>query len=122
MALALLALAACGGESSGTTSEIEDCLWAAGAEQATEASDLRFADANSADSVSDHGRLDSSGQLSVGTYEAPGKGDWKIYYVARKGYRVSLNVLLRDPSKAAKVIAYVHPADTPTIRSADACL
>lgn len=66
---------------------------------------------------------DRSGTLSVGAYQGRGSsGGWAVYYVARKGYRVSLATLRRQPNKAAKVVAYIHPKGAAAMQNADACL
>jgi len=114
-------LAACGDDSPSPTSEIEDCLKEAGAEITTDVADLSFAVDYGFGVKEDHG-ADGSRTLSVGSYEGKSNGGWKIYYVARKGFRVSLPTLVRNPEKAAKVVAYVHPLDASVAKAADACL
>ncbi len=115
------ALSACGDDSPNPTSEIEDCLKAAGAEITTDATNLKFATDYGFGIKEDHS-LDKSQTLSVGSYEGQSKSGWKVYYVARKGFQVSLTTLVRNPEKAAKVVAYIHPVDAAAVKAADACL
>lgn len=122
-AVVALALAGCGGSGSsrGPTAEIEGCLTAAGARIATDRSELQFAEAWAVTHETFH--PDQSGTLSVGSYRGRGSGGWAVYYVARQGYRVSLAILRQQqPSKSAKVVAYVHPQDAAAMKSAGACL
>ena len=58
----------------------------------------------------------------MGFYEGRGSGGWAVYYVVRKGYRVSLAVLRREPNKAAKAVAFVHPKDKGAMKAASACI
>lgn len=118
-----LILASCGGSGSShePAAEIADCLTAAGARIATDPSELQFAEAGAVTSETFH--PNHSGTLSVGSYRGRGGGGWAVYYVGRKGYRVSLAVLRRQqPSKSAKVVAYIHPQDAAAMKNASACL
>ncbi|HEU4598682.1 MAG TPA: hypothetical protein VFS26_02960 [Solirubrobacterales bacterium] len=120
-----LVLAGCGSDSRygpGPTSDIEACFKDAGAKIATESGDLAFAEGNSYRTKLKSFGLDDSATLSVGSYEASGGSGWEVYYVVRKGYRLSFDSLVRNPEKAAKVVAYVHPPDPATIEAADDCL
>jgi hypothetical protein len=119
--LAVAALSACGESASGPTSEIADCLEASGAEITTDATDLEFA-VDYGYGVKDKHGLDKSRTLSVGSYESAINGGWKVYYVVRKGFQISLSQLTQNPEKAAKVVAYAHPVDASASKSADACL
>ncbi len=119
--LLVAALSACGESASGPTSEIADCLEAAGAEITTDATDLEFA-VDYGYGVKDEHGLDESRTLSVGSYESSLNGGWKVYYVVRKGFQISLSQLTQNPEKAAKVVAYIHPADAADVKAADACL
>jgi hypothetical protein len=123
MFVALL-LAGCGGSryGPGPTSDIEACLKDAGAKIATEAGDLAFADGGSYRTHADGAGRDQSGTLSVGSYRAPGEQGWELYYVVRRPYRLSFNLIVRHPDKAAKVVAYVHPFDAATVKAASECL
>lgn len=116
-----ISVTACGDTSSPTT-EIADCLAEAGAEVTTHASDLEFVVDDGSGFQPDHVGLDKSGTLSVGSYRGTSNGGWKLYYVVRKGFQVSLGTLVGNPEKAAKVVAYVHPADDVNTQAADACL
>jgi hypothetical protein len=121
---ASVALGACGGRSgsSDPTGEIRSCLKKAGATIVADSTPLAFAlGPDIAGEVDDSG-LDNSGTLSVGSIRGTGGADWEIFYVARKGYEVSLTVLARNPEKAAKVVAYVKPADPATVEAASDCL
>lgn len=117
-----LAASGCGGSGSSQdpTAEISACLSAAGARRAATPSDLRFAEPWAVTREGFH--PDHSGTLSVGAYHGRGSGGWAVYYVARKGYRVSLASLRRQPSKAAKVVAYVHPKNGAAMQAAGVCL
>lgn len=117
-----MAISACGDDRSGPTSEISDCLTSAGAEIATEASDLEFIVDDGSGFPPDHVGFDESGTLSVGSFHGSSYGGWKAYYVVRKGYQLSLGTLLGNPGKAAKIVAYIHPPDAEKIRAANACL
>lgn len=121
-AVIALVLGGCGGSGSnrGATAEIEGCLTAAGARIATDPSELPFAEAWG---VTDEGvHPDQSGTLSVGFYRGRSSGGWAVYYVARNGYRVSLATLRRQPNKAAKLVAYIHPRDISAMKDASSCL
>ena len=117
-----MALSACGEDSSTPTSEISDCLTAAGAEIAIEESDMDFVVDDGSGFPPDHVGLDRSGTLSVGSFHGASNGGWKAYYVVRKDHRLSLGTLLGNPEKAAKIVAYIHPPDPEKIKAADACL
>lgn len=120
--LLLMALSGCGDDSPTPTSEIADCLTDAGAEIAKEASDLEFVADDGSGFPPDHVGLDASGTLSVGSFHGSSNGSWKVYYVVRKGYQLSLGTLLGNPEKAAKVVAFIHPRGTEKVRAANACL
>ena len=120
-----LLLGGCGGDSryvSGPTSNLEACLKAAGARIATTSRDLAFAEGQSYRADADAFGPDNSGTLSVGSYGVPGAAGWEIYYVVRKGYRLSLDAIVRHPEKTAKVVAFVNPADSAKVQAANECL
>lgn len=117
-----LVLAGCSTSSSnqGPTAEIAACLTGAGARIATDPSELTFAEPWTVTDGSSH--PDQSGTLSVGFYQGRGSGGWAVYYVVRKGYRVSLATLRRQPTKNAKAVAYIQPKDPAAMKDASACL
>jgi uncharacterized protein YceK len=122
-AATVLVLAGCGSSRStqGPTAEIEDCLTEAGAQIATDRSELAFAEPWAVSSETVH--PDQSGTLSVGSYRGRGSGGWAVYYVARRGFRVSLAVLTRQqPIKSARVVAYIHPKEPAAMNAANTCL
>jgi hypothetical protein len=120
--LLLVALFGCGDDSPTPTSELADCLTDAGAEIAIEESDMEFVVDDGSGFPPDYVGLDRSGTLSVGSFHGSSNGGWKVYYVVRKGYQLSLGTLLGNPEKAAKVVAYIHPPDTEKIKAANSCL
>lgn len=122
-AATVLVLGGCGSSRSnhGPTAEIEDCLSAAGARIATDRSELWFAEPWEVRSETSH--PDQSGTLGVGSYLGRGSGGWAVYYVTRKGSRVSLAVLTQQqPDKSSKVVAYIHPKEPAAMNAASACL
>jgi hypothetical protein len=122
--VASLALGACGGGTDGSdpVGEIRNCLEKAGATIAADSTPLSFAFAPDSSSKVDHAGLDKSGTLSVGSVHGSGAADWEIFYVTRKGFHLSAQVLARDPEKAAKVVAFVKPANRTTVEAANDCL
>jgi len=122
---ACLILGGCGGGSRyipGPTSEIEACLRDAGAKIARESSDVAFAAGQSYRAELVSAGLDDSETLSTGSYKVVGGSGWEIYYVVRKGFRPSLDQVVSHPEKAAKVVAYLHPATQATVKAATHCL
>lgn len=121
-AITALALSGCGGSGSSQepATKIADCLSAAGAQIATDPSELQFAEPWAVKRETFH--PDQSETLSVGSYRGRGSGGWAVYYLARKGYRVSLATLRHQPTKSAKTVAYIHPQDTAAMKDASACL
>ena len=122
--VASLTLAACGGgtDTSNPVSEIRNCLEEAGATIAADSTPLSFALAPNSASEVDQAGLDHTGTLSVGSIRGTGGADWEIFFVARKGFDVSVQVLARDPEKAAKVVAFVKPVNPATVEAANDCL
>lgn len=88
---------------------------------AADRSELQFAEAWAVTQETFH--PDRSGTLSVGSYRGRSSGGWAVYYVVRKGYHDSLALLRHlQPSKSAKLVAYIHPQDAAAMKGASACL
>lgn len=117
-----LAASGCGGASTNPTAELSACLESAGAKRATDAGDLSFAVTTGADSRPGPVRADRSGTLNVGLYRGTSNGGWAIFYAVRRGYSVKLGLLLRQPEKGAKLVAYLHPSTVSALNAAKSCL
>lgn len=118
----LLGCGAAGPSPSNPTAAWADCLVGAGARIAFDPEDLDFVRNHGAYVPASKVHPDPSGSLSLGSYEGrSGRGGWTIYYAVRLGYRVSLATLVANPSKAAKVVAYMNPVTLTSMRTAGSC-